>query len=92
MKIFHPETESEQQQQQNAAEVDEQAAEVDEQFDALEQTLTELRHVVGRRRTMLKNAEKKLQEFQDSMYAMLIEDEFPRKRVFLAEDEDSGES
>ncbi|MCP4401154.1 MAG: hypothetical protein GY801_28135 [bacterium] len=82
MKIFHPE--SEQAPLQNAAELD-------GRFDALEQTLGELRQLVGQRRTMLKNAEKKLQEFQDSMYAMLIEDEFPRKRVFEADDEDGDE-
>lgn len=85
MKIFHPEPESEQEALQNTAEVN-------EQFDTLEQTLGELRQIVGQRRTMLKNAEKKLQEFQDSMYAMLIEDEFPRKRVFISDDEDGDKS
>lgn len=67
------------------------AAETDEQFSALEQTLSDLRQVVGRRRTMLKDAEKKLQEFQDSIYALLIEDEFPEKRVFMPDHEDDDD-
>lgn len=83
MKIFHPESEQEPLQD---------AAELDEQFGILEQTLGELRQIVGQRRTMLKNAEKKLQEFQDSIYAMLIEDEYPRKRVFMPDDDDNEAS
>ena len=79
MKIFHPDSEQEQAQNE---------AEFDEQLDIFEQTVGELRQRVGQRRTMLKNAEKKLQEFQDSIYAMLIEDEFLRKRVFIANDDE----
>ena len=85
MKIFHPESEQEQEHAQDAAELD-------ERFGTLEQTLSEFRQIIGQRRTMLKNAEKKLQEFQDSIYALLIEDEFPKKRVFMSDGEDDGDN
>jgi hypothetical protein len=64
-----------------------------EQLKALEDTLGECRQIVGQRRIMLHNAEKKLQEYQDSIYAMLIEEDNPkRKRHFSNEDDDGEDS
>lgn len=59
-----------------------------ENFEALENTIRELRQDLIHRRTMLKNVEKKLQEFQDTIYAMLIEEEYPRKKYFVIQDDD----
>ena len=54
--------------------------EIQDTLRTLEKMVGELRHNIGYRRTMLKNAEKKLQEFQDTIYAMLMEEEAPRKK------------
>ena len=53
---------------------------INKTIQTLESMLGEIRHIIGHRRTMLKNADKKLQEFQDTMYAMLMEEEYPRKK------------
>ena len=42
-------------------------------IQSLENMLEEIRHIISHRGTMLRNADKKLQEFRDTMYAMLIE-------------------
>lgn len=55
--------------------------EMQKTIQTLEMTLGEIRHIIGRQRTILKNADKKLQEFQDTMYAMLIEEEYPLKKT-----------
>ncbi len=59
-----------------------------EQFEALEKSVGELRQAIGYRRTLLKNAEKKLQEFQDTIYAILIEEEYPRKTSVIIPNHD----
>lgn len=46
----------------------------------LEKMLEEIRRIIGYRRTLLKNADKKLQEFQDTIYAMIIEEDYPKKK------------
>jgi hypothetical protein len=48
-----------------------------------------MRTLLGERRTMLTNADKKLQQFQDSIYAVLIEEEHPSRKVRHAEPDDS---
>ena len=60
--------------------------EIQQTLETLETMLQEIRATVGHRRTMLKNADKKLQEFQDTIYAMLIEEKYPRKKYIIAED------
>ncbi|PID57711.1 hypothetical protein CSB45_05620 [candidate division KSB3 bacterium] len=77
MKTFHAESE------QNIAELEERC-------ETLERTVDELRRLVGRRRTMLKDAEKKVQEFQDSICAVLIEDDFSREQVLMSDDSVDG--
>ncbi len=71
MKIFQNEPENEKNQENQ---------ELKKKLDSFETILSELRHIIGYRRTMLKNADKTLQEFQDTMYAMLMEAEHPRKK------------
>ncbi len=70
MKLFHAEPEKDDR---------EQVQTVSENFERLEETVEALHHRVSQRRTLLKNAEKKIQEFQDSIYAMLIEEDAPKK-------------
>ncbi|PIE33479.1 hypothetical protein CSA56_11795 [candidate division KSB3 bacterium] len=82
MKIFHSDADQDNTQNQR---------EFQEQLDALEDSAGELRQTIGYRRTLLKNAEKKLQQFQDTIYAMLIEEEYPRKKSVIIQDDD-GES
>ncbi len=53
---------------------------IQEAIHTFEQMLEDIRRSIAHRRTMLKNADKKLQEFQDMMYAMLIEDEHSKRR------------
>ena len=60
--------------------------EIKETIQTLEKMLGEIRHIIGHRRTMIKNADKKLQEFQDTIYAMLIEEEYPRKKSYRVQD------
>ena len=79
MKIFHTEPENEETQD---------FKDFGEDIEALETMLAEIRQSIGHRRTMLKNAEKKLQEFQDTIYAMIMEEEYPRKKYFLVKDDD----
>ncbi len=59
-----------------------------ENMDGLETMVQEMRSIIGHRRSLLKNADKKLQEFQDTIYAMIMEEEYPKKRVILSQDED----
>ncbi len=80
MKIFRTEPENEEMQDFN---------EFTESIEALEAMLAEIRQSIGHRRTMLKNAEKKLQEFQDTIYAMIMEEEYPRRKYFIARDDDN---
>lgn len=83
MKIFQTEPEHEESQE---------ILELRKKLESLETILRDLRHIIGHRRTMLKNADKKLQEFQDTIYAMLMEDEYPRKKYsFRREDRNKRE-
>lgn len=66
--------------------------EIAQAIQRVEKSLEELRHTIGYRRTMLKNADKKLQEFQDTIYAMLIEAEYSPKRRFYARNDDEDPS
>ena len=59
--------------------------EIQETLETLEAMLQEIRTTVGHRRTMLKNADKKLQEFQDTIYAMLMEEKYPSKKYVIPE-------
>lgn len=61
-----------------------------ENLDILENLLQEMRYIIGHRRTLLKNADKKLQEFQDTMYAMIMEEEYPKKRTIPSPDDDDN--
>ena len=54
--------------------------EIQKTIQSFENKLEEIRHIFRCRGTMLKNAEKKLQEFQDTIYAMLIEENYSRKK------------
>ncbi len=54
--------------------------EIKKTIQSLEKMLEEIRHIINYRGTMLKNADKRLQEFQDTIYAMLIEENYPRKK------------
>ena len=83
MKIFRTDAEN---QETEAPE------ELQENIDILENMLKELRHIIGNRRTLLKNADKKLQEFQDTIYAMIMEEEYPKKWMIPSQDEDDEES
>ncbi len=83
MKLFHSESEKDDMEQMQA---------VCENFETLEDTVEALRHRVSQRRTLLKNAEKKLQEFQDSIYAMLIEEDAPKKSALSRENDEEPSS
>lgn len=82
MKLFHAEPEKE---------LLDDAPELREQLNELEDTVAALRQIVGQRRTMLQNADKKLQEFQDMMYAMLIEQDAPKRVAGGADDPDDDD-
>ena len=82
MKLFHAESEKE---------LVDDTPELHEQLDELEETVAALRQIVGQRRTMLQNADKKLQEFQDMMYAMLIEQDAPKRLAGGADDYDDDD-
>lgn len=71
-----------------------ESQEVQQTIQYLEETVEEIRHLLGHQRTLLTNAEKKLQEFQDTIYAMLIEERYPPKHLYRREhqDDDSTES
>ena len=56
--------------------------EIKNTMQALERLLEEIRHIIGYRRALLTNADKKLQEFQDTLYAMIMEDEYPSKKRY----------
>lgn len=62
--------------------------EFQDKIDILENLLQEMRYIIGHRRTLLKNADKKLQEFQDTIYAMIMEEEYPKKRITPSQDDD----
>ena len=79
MKITQPEPENEK---------NPEFQELSDKLEALETMIEEIRHIVGHRRTMLNNADKKLQEFQDMMYAMIMEEEYPKKKYTLFQDDD----
>ena len=67
--------------------------EVQETLEALETMLQEIRATIGHRRTILKNADKKIQEFQDTIYAMLMEEKYPSKKYVIADNtEDEPQS
>ena len=61
---------------------------IHENMDILENMLREIRSIIGHRRTLLKNADKKLQEFQDTMSAMIMEEEYPKKPGMFSRDDD----
>ena len=82
MKLFHAKTKKE---------LEKDAQELREQLNELEDTVEALREIVGQRRTMLQNADKKLQEFQDMMYAMLIEQDAPKRLTGGADDPDDDD-
>jgi hypothetical protein len=60
-----------------------------QKIEELEGTLREMRTLLGERRTMLTNADKKLQQFQDSIYAVLIEADHPSRKARRAVPDDS---
>ena len=62
--------------------------EIKNTMQTLEHLLEEIRHIIGYRRTLLTNADKKLQEFQDTLYAMIMEDEYPSKRHYVTQEND----
>jgi hypothetical protein len=66
---------------------------IQQKIQHLEEIVGEIQHLLSRQGTLLKNTEKKLQEFQDTIYAMLIEDRYPPKRSYRRQrhDEDSVE-
>ena len=80
MKIFRTECDNEHH---------EENPELTEQFDVIEQVLGDLRQQIGQQHTLLKNAEKKLQEFQDTIYAMMMEDDYPHRQAAAPADDDS---
>ena len=85
MKLFHSEPEQDDVEQEHT---------VEEYVEFLEHAIDALRHRVNQRQTLLNNAEKTLQEFQDSIYAMLIEENAPKKpssREEYAEAEEDDE-
>lgn len=82
MKIFRTDAENQEM---------ESPEELQENIEILESMLKELRHIIGQRRTLLKNADKKLQEFQDTIYAMIMEEEYPQKWMASLPDEDDEE-
>lgn len=82
MKIFHTDAENQEM---------ESPEELQENFNILENMLKDLRQIIGHRRTLLRNADKKLQEFQDTIYAMLIEEEYPKKRMDPSQNDDDEE-
>lgn len=51
-------------------------------LQSFEDMLEEIRQIIGNRRTILKNADKKLQEFQDTMYAIIMEENYPTKKFY----------
>ena len=55
--------------------------EIAQKLQDLEDRLGELSAVIGERRTMLSNADKKLQQFQDSIYAVLMEENHPSRKA-----------
>ena len=65
--------------------------ELHDTIDHLEKSLGEIRTLFGQRLTILTNANKKLQEFQDSIYAMLIEDEHPSSKSYRDEHDDDDD-
>ena len=62
--------------------------EIKNTIQTLEKMLEEIRHIIGYRRTLLKNADKKLQEFQDTMYAMIMEEDYPRRKNYRIREND----
>ena len=63
--------------------------EIHKTLEHLEEKLADIRMVLGQHMTTLTNANKKLQEFQDSIYAMLIEDEHPSRRSYRDDPDDN---
>jgi len=67
--------------------------EIKKTIQSFENMLEEIRHIISHRGIMLKNADKKLQEFRDTMYAMLIEEDYSGKknqRVRKNDDDDEN--
>ena len=67
--------------------------EIQKTIQSFEKRLEEIRHIINCHGTMLKNAEKKLQEFQDTIYAMLIEENYSRKkkpRIWKNDEDNKG--
>lgn len=83
MKLFHSEPEQDDVEQEHI---------VEEHIEFLEHEIDALRHRVSQRRMLLNNAGKTLQEFQDSIYAMLIEENAPKKSSSKEEHAESDAS
>ena len=66
--------------------------EIEQKIQELEDIVGQMRAVIGERRTMLSNADKKLQQFQDSMYAVLMEDNRPSRKPHRAKPDDHDET
>ena len=64
---------------------------ISDTIEHLEKALREVRTLFGQHMTILANANKKLQEFQDSIYAMLIEDEHPSSKSYRDEHDDDDD-
>ena len=82
MKLFHAEPEKD--------DVDDMPV-LHAHLDDLEKTVTTLREIVGQRRAMLQQAEKTLQEFQDMIYAMLIEADAPKRTTSFTDEPDDDD-
>lgn len=63
---------------------------IEQKIEALEALLADMRVVIGERRTMLSNTDKKLQQFQDSIYAVLMEEDHPSRRTRRFGHDDHG--
>lgn len=66
--------------------------EIIQKIQELEETLGEMRAFIGERRAMLNNADKKLQQFQDTIYAMLIEEDYPSRKMYHPNNENHEDS
>ena len=60
---------------------DNNSQEMVQKIQELEDMVGEMRTLIGERRTMLSNADKKLQQFQDSIYAVLMEDDYSVRKA-----------
>ncbi len=71
---------------------DNNSREIVQKIQDLEERLGELSAIIGERRTILSNAHKKLQQFQDSMYAVLMEEEHPSRKVRYTQNDSPDET